>query len=587
MFLATTELKEFWDTSDELALLGPWCVRFDDPDWLKGLRHRRTPNAWDDRAALERASRYCEESQPGLLEALAAALNEAHGTDLSVRYWRILLGPWLLFLCHQAYDRLEQLKAALAAFPGARTYALDRRDYYVPRGDRDSNRASLTPAYELQMYSDALRVLGREAPAKRLSRADAPGDPSPLGPQGLRGRLKRAMAFGTAVLIRRRTPDVVTDELYPAARLVWRYARKTGWRAFPLLTQPELQGPTPDLERRRALEGLFDKDEFHRLLSLIVPWALPTLYLEGFREAREGCVARRSKTPKAVFSSTSVYFEDSFKFSLAEWAERGARVWGMQHGGVYGIGRLPGGETHERAISDRYFTWGWSKTENDPKLADLPAPHLSTIAPGLRARPGGPGILYVTAEFLRSPLTLTPGPLGWQWERIFEAREAFLDALGGLRSRARVRLPVHRFGWRSGDRLKARFPDVAIDDHSRNYYQRLEECRLVAIDHPSTTMLESLSLDVPTVLFWDPDLWELRPTAEPVFAGLRAAGILQPDAAAAAAQVARVYADPDAWWRTEPVQAARRAFAGTFARLSEDWAQDWAAATSRELSVGL
>ena len=94
--------------------------------------------------------------------------------------------------------------------------------------------------------------------------------------------------------------------------------------------------------------------------------------------------------------------------------------------------------------------------------------------------------------------------------------------------------------------------------------------RLFISTYNATTFLESLSQDVPTIMFWNPGLWELRRTAEPYFAALKKVGILHEAPISAAEMVVQVWEDVQAWWRRSAVTEARLRFCERFARSVRD-----------------
>src|SRR5205823_3910681 len=96
----------------------------------------------------------------------------------------------------------------------------------------------------------------------------------------------------------------------------------------------------------------------------------------------------------------------------------------------------------------------------------------------------------------------------------------------------------------------------------------------IVVDHCGTTMLEGLAADMPTVLFWDPTRWEMRPSAENDFEALRDAGILYTNPEAAAVHIRDVYNDPYAWWHKPSVRKAVRQFISLHGMTSAHWATD-------------
>ena len=93
--------------------------------------------------------------------------------------------------------------------------------------------------------------------------------------------------------------------------------------------------------------------------------------------------------------------------------------------------------------------------------------------------------------------------------------------------------------------------------------------RLQIATYNATAHLETLALNVPTIAFWDPRRFELRPSAVPHLQILRAAGIFHDTPESAAAQMARVWDDVAAWWQSPNVQTAREEFCFQYSHMPE------------------
>jgi putative transferase (TIGR04331 family) len=106
-------------------------------------------------------------------------------------------------------------------------------------------------------------------------------------------------------------------------------------------------------------------------------------------------------------------------------------------------------------------------------------------------------------------------------------------------------------------------------------YQQLNESRLCIGTYNSTTDLETLSRNFPTIVFFNTRHWELRESAKPFFEELREVGIYHETPQSAAAKVNEVYKDPMVWWNSPEVQAARKNFCQRFARTEENWIDEW------------
>ena len=91
----------------------------------------------------------------------------------------------------------------------------------------------------------------------------------------------------------------------------------------------------------------------------------------------------------------------------------------------------------------------------------------------------------------------------------------------------------------------------------------------------STTFLETFAANYPTVIFWNPNYFELRESAQHYYDDLKNAGILHDSPESAATKVNEIFEDPMFWWLSEKVQSSKDRFCSRFARTSDDWIAQW------------
>jgi putative transferase (TIGR04331 family) len=140
-----------------------------------------------------------------------------------------------------------------------------------------------------------------------------------------------------------------------------------------------------------------------------------------------------------------------------------------------------------------------------------------------------------------------------------------------------VRLHYEDMGWDFVERWADAFPDVTVEQAAtRTFADSLSDCRVYVCDHVSTTFLEAMAADRPTILFWDPATYPLRAEAQASFDLLRTVGILHDGPDAAADHVALIYGDVDAWWRSAELQRVRADFCDVYARTAQAPVAAWA-----------
>jgi hypothetical protein len=117
------------------------------------------------------------------------------------------------------------------------------------------------------------------------------------------------------------------------------------------------------------------------------------------------------------------------------------------------------------------------------------------------------------------------------------------------------------------------------------FSKRLAESCITVIDNCSHVFVEALTANKPTILIWEPQLWELDSESDPYCEELRQAGILYDLPEDAAAKVAEIYDNPYVWWNSEKVQKAKQHFLDRYALLKDDALDFWVEALNEELAL--
>src|SRR5436190_6513398 len=112
MFLVTTADQRYWKTDEKILFLGEWCKIYDQRHVWSKLDHEVLPYHWDNRHKLYQDYLYLQAVYERYLKELVERLNEVHQVDRSVRYWRIIIGPWLFHFIPLLYDRFFSLLRA-------------------------------------------------------------------------------------------------------------------------------------------------------------------------------------------------------------------------------------------------------------------------------------------------------------------------------------------------------------------------------------------------------------------------------------------------------------------------------------------
>ncbi len=597
VFLATTALEDFWDTSKPIAFLGEWCKRYSRRDYLKSLDTVMAPT-WYDRKKLPETYRYIYNVYEKLLPLVGNALNTIHKVNYSTQYWRILIGIWLFHFIDIVHDRYTSIRLALDQYPELTTIGLDQRDYVIANdGWENMHRLASQDGYNLQLYTKILKAIGKNFPYKplKLHQKQKYDGQSSHTKIGFTDKLKA----GFNLLF-----SDPKDFILTSTNLIKRYKNKLLNKKpsifmyqsyFPLHVEKQLiqkmKGKLAGLEMkaislpsneinhhaRKYLKQIkFEEDEFGVIFIKLLPYELPKAYVEGYQRVKSFVNQHYPLSPKVIFSAVGWYVNDFFKLWAAQSAENGTKLLGAQHGGNYGVNSILSAYDLERSLTHQYYTWGWS----DLKHSSV-KPLLMNKLMGLKkmgADNTKSGILFTGTGFTRYLYRTQIRNLPYEFDSYISWQQRFVASLS-IEKRKILRL---RFWWIDGgwdvlERWKDRFADIETHIETWNipFNQSLENCRIHITDHIETTYIESFTFNKPTIIFIDPDVGIVSEEAKAYFAELKEVKILYNSPEEAAHAVNSIYDDIESWWNEPKRQVAVRKFCFQFARTSPNAVEEW------------
>jgi putative transferase (TIGR04331 family) len=88
----------------------------------------------------------------------------------------------------------------------------------------------------------------------------------------------------------------------------------------------------------------------------------------------------------------------------------------------------------------------------------------------------------------------------------------------------------------------------------------MPKSRLVIIDYVSTSFIESIASDIPTIVFFDPNIKRLNKESINFFNSLIRSEIFQTNPKNAALHLKKIINNPEKWWNSMQVQKAKKDF---------------------------
>ena len=103
-----------------------------------------------------------------------------------------------------------------------------------------------------------------------------------------------------------------------------------------------------------------------------------------------------------------------------------------------------------------------------------------------------------------------------------------------------------------------------------DYNILISKAKLVVTTYNCTTPVESLAMNIPTIMYWRSNYWELAPSARPLFVKLRDCGVFYETPEPAAHMVEQIWNDVDGFWCSKEVTSACDYFKKWFCRESQN-----------------
>lgn len=563
--LVTTADEETWPKDEPILFLGEWCRQYHRKEsWSILDAEVVSPYGLEpdqkskDHQLLIRV--YAE-----LLDELSHELNKLHQCSHSRRYWDIVLGYWLQRFVSVCINRYHGLM-----------HALDHYDIseVIVYGNDEYRLATLNSyGFQLALYNDLWnqnfykRVLDFKGISQRR-RVPVEDDSisfeksSPLVQEkGVKVRLKRIWKSVFRFLIR--DDDAFIINSYLPVGLAVKLQLSLG--QFPSFWEQQMvESCEFDNEiRSRISLNYSGHSGFDLFIRQILSECIPTCYVEGYSEIVDFTAQLPwPSTPKFIFTSNNFDTDEVFKVWTAQKVEQGIKYYVGQHGNLYGTWIYHTHQIPEYSTTDKFISWGWGSGTSHV----VPAFVFKTANFPVREKCSGEGILLIERT-IYNRLATYDRHLN---QEIYQQEQfRFVSGLHqDLKSELNIRLSYYTLGaWCDKQRWLDFDPTLPYDAGTVPIWDLINKSKLVVHSYDSTGILETLSLNIPTIAFFDQFYFdEINEEALPYYELLESVGILFRTADDATKHINEIWDNLDAWWTSPELQDAKNKFCHQYAR---------------------
>ncbi|AOP33695.1 transferase [Leptospira tipperaryensis] len=561
-FLITTADERSWNQEESVLFLGEWCLRYDRRHVWSALNAEIAIPYGVDPNVKKQDLGYLRNLNEVFLEELTVFLNRLHGVSNSTRYWNLILGHWILRYLRILYNRYRTIEQVLDRYEISGTISLDYKEFDLAPNDSilfilnaNENFWNHILNVEILKYFGLKEIVKKNEPAFLNKVIPLPSK------QSAWKRILHYFIDQVVPLFSREKDAFIINSYLP---FIYELKLQVGLKQIPQIWKSQKLSEweiDPNLRKEFQI-AVSGEQSFESFARNMIGRCLPLCYVEGFSELlQKSKKVNWPSKPRFIFTSNNFDTDELFKVWSAERVNEGVPYFVGQHGNnygtLYGLEKLP-----ELISTDGFVSWGWSYDEQK----QLPAFVITKCNEENGIYDPSGGLLLIE---LPPPLRLGPEDVWQDFTQYFEEQLDFYESLpDDIRNMVIVRLhnSSKHFEWFDKERWKEKFPTVQIDPNHLKLQDLIAKSRLVVHSYDSTGILETLSLNIPTLCFWRNDLSHLVEEAIPYYERLKEVGIFHSSHASTAEFITSQWDSIEVWWQSEEVQSVRSLFCNRYAR---------------------
>jgi putative transferase (TIGR04331 family) len=567
--LVTTSLEQTWGSDEEIFFIGEWCKEYNQKYFYEKRHYSVLPYHWADRRKLKKDHDYLEELYERVLMGLAEAMNKNHGVEKSLRYWRIILGPWLLTYISIIWDRWENLRIAFEKQSFDATFIIDYDILnIVPKNYMDFVRLFQDQFWNHLIFTDILKSQFQQNVSfikipyceENISHLEE------LEPKrSFKGKVLLAIDQIFGFLKRKYRVVFVTSYLSRFALLKialrLRQLPRLHFEFDKIIVMPE-----PSSARSKLNLYLQTQNKFEEFIQDTIASHIPISYLEGYPSIVKE-IDNIFPDCEIIFTANSHYGNELFKVWCAEKVEAGKKLIISEHGGSF----RPSMSLfqHEEKISDTRTVWHIPLDKKHVKLS--PYIKVENVADS------NSNAEYITIIGLEFPLysyRCQSGPNSSLILEDYNQKLEFANLLSPIVFEHLKICPHPQQAWNTRQRY---IDDLGLDKISahRTLDEAIVHSKLLVCTYPQTTFASAMHSGIPTILLYPQHFWETEPEFDDLLGELKLAKVIFTDPASAAQHINNVWNNIDLWWDAPQTVRAREHFFDICGRVKKDWVSEW------------
>jgi len=568
--LVTTALPPLLGSSEELYLLGSWCAPFNYEKHLKNRVFFIQPHHWSDSKKKTKDYDYIGDLYERVVCQLSESLNHYHGVNYSNRYWRIVLGPWLISYLPLIWDRWEVLRGAFDSHNKFKINVCDFGNHPVPSCYNDYISYIQSDSWNNSIFLDIIDHEYKDViEVEKLDNCcnvDHVKDKKFTPVVIFKAAVKRSIDSLMSILDFKSKVFFFESQLNTISLLKMSIALRQVPRIRFFDESKYCNISNKKIQRNSIYLNLSIENKFEKYLEINLIKNLPISIMENFINIRDR-VAEIKFDGNIIFTSNAHLHNDIFNiWSAGQVTLYNKKLITSQHGGA--IKSSMSIFNHQEKVADTHVTWHRPVDANNKQL-----PPLKKFISNLTATGGRYLVLsgYETGNYIYNAQS---GPCCEDLLLDYNQKVKFVESLNlPIRNSLRVQSKSNGPGYfRSMDRY---IKSLNVKSPKRSFNASLKEAKVVVCTYPQTTFSEAMSSGIPTILLMVKGSWRLHDMFSSLVEDLYENNIIFYDHLSAARHLNSVWNNPEEWWNRPSVLKARGRFERECCQIDENRIPIW------------
>lgn len=365
---------KFWEKGKPILLGGKWCIDL-EKDNTKNFNVSVLKNNFFEINASENEVDFCNNLYEELLPELSKKLNTTHELKWPVRSWRVMIGPWLNRYIAVINNRLNILQEAKKDFDINFKKINFKDESLVSKNIVDFSNKSVSEEWNEKLVR-RLNLFYDKKVAKDYFYNFIPQKFDKKN-QSLKEKLVNFFGFRINYLVSKffvKKNNFVFNKIYledfsTTFKLFLRL------RQFPSNFFFNENIPSEQFNSEKRKNFIFEVENpmnsKEKIIKLLIPEMIPIIYIEGFQNYKKIVNSHNLPKKKLYIFTCNAWNDTIFKFWISEKINSGSKLIYGQHGAGNGLVRKIFGDTHDRAISDKFISWGQEYKLNQNNIPGL------------------------------------------------------------------------------------------------------------------------------------------------------------------------------------------------------------------------